>query len=371
MRNEYSCNLDYGYSNYLSHHGIKGQKWGVKMGPPYPLGQGDHSKAEIAGMKKGKKGRTTGGKVLGANSSALVEVSQDSVNDVVKALSKDYRNIVESNRAYKDYVPKSERKIRVASRLVAAAIPNVSNIILLANGLVNPSGAVVGGVALTVSLSGLIRDEIRNSKAVKKEKQLDAEREEEPIDKKSGLHKSNNERTPDECADRINPGYESYMTGSKNNCVACSLSYEMQRRGYDARARKTDKGVDLKVAVDTCFKGANMTVFEYDDSDMGIDSKTKMPAITKKQSDSLGYYAQKEIESQGVGARGVISVIWNGSNSGHAIAYENTSDGTVIYDCQSGEKFTSLNDVGEFSHINLMRTDKAKVNYDKLKGFME
>ena len=22
---------------YLAHHGIKGQKWGVKNGPPYPL----------------------------------------------------------------------------------------------------------------------------------------------------------------------------------------------------------------------------------------------------------------------------------------------------------------------------------------------
>lgn len=24
-------------SDYLSHHGIKGQKWGVRNGPPYPI----------------------------------------------------------------------------------------------------------------------------------------------------------------------------------------------------------------------------------------------------------------------------------------------------------------------------------------------
>ena len=23
---------------YLAHHGVKGQKWGVKNGPPYPIG---------------------------------------------------------------------------------------------------------------------------------------------------------------------------------------------------------------------------------------------------------------------------------------------------------------------------------------------
>lgn len=31
---------------YLVHHGIQGQKWGVKNGPPYPLSGGDYSPAE-------------------------------------------------------------------------------------------------------------------------------------------------------------------------------------------------------------------------------------------------------------------------------------------------------------------------------------
>ena len=34
MVNQFSFNLD---QNYLSHHGIKGQKWGKRNGPPYPL----------------------------------------------------------------------------------------------------------------------------------------------------------------------------------------------------------------------------------------------------------------------------------------------------------------------------------------------
>lgn len=37
----------------LVHHGIKGQKWGVKNGPPYPLGEGDKSRAE----KRASSGR--------------------------------------------------------------------------------------------------------------------------------------------------------------------------------------------------------------------------------------------------------------------------------------------------------------------------
>lgn len=38
---------------YLAHHGIKGQRWGVRKGPPYPLDAEDHTAAEKrAGWKK-------------------------------------------------------------------------------------------------------------------------------------------------------------------------------------------------------------------------------------------------------------------------------------------------------------------------------
>lgn len=37
----------------LAHHGIRGQKWGVRNGPPYPLGEKDHSASEKkAGWQK-------------------------------------------------------------------------------------------------------------------------------------------------------------------------------------------------------------------------------------------------------------------------------------------------------------------------------
>ena len=36
----------YSGESYLYHHGIRGQKWGVRNGPPYPLGSGAHSASE-------------------------------------------------------------------------------------------------------------------------------------------------------------------------------------------------------------------------------------------------------------------------------------------------------------------------------------
>jgi len=49
---------------YLVHHGILGQKWGKKNGPPYPLNPSDHSKSEqkagwMASLKHPKEESTS------------------------------------------------------------------------------------------------------------------------------------------------------------------------------------------------------------------------------------------------------------------------------------------------------------------------
>lgn len=41
--------------NELSHHGIMGQKWGTRNGPPYPLGGGDYSAREKREIYKRRK----------------------------------------------------------------------------------------------------------------------------------------------------------------------------------------------------------------------------------------------------------------------------------------------------------------------------
>jgi predicted transcriptional regulator len=48
--NDYRAYVESNY-NSIYHHGIKGQRWGVRNGPPYPLGSEDHSVREIIASK--------------------------------------------------------------------------------------------------------------------------------------------------------------------------------------------------------------------------------------------------------------------------------------------------------------------------------
>lgn len=42
-------------TDYLAHHGIKGQQWGKRNGPPYPLSGGDYSASEKKHLRKKSK----------------------------------------------------------------------------------------------------------------------------------------------------------------------------------------------------------------------------------------------------------------------------------------------------------------------------
>ena len=44
--------MEYSYRDELYHHGIQGQKWGKRNGPPYPLKSGAHTTAEKTGVGK-------------------------------------------------------------------------------------------------------------------------------------------------------------------------------------------------------------------------------------------------------------------------------------------------------------------------------
>lgn len=78
----------------LSHHGIEGQKWGVKNGPPYPLDAGDHSEAEKRAMKKEARKESKAYNKANKEVSRVVRQIEELDRDFQK--SQEYRDAVDA-----------------------------------------------------------------------------------------------------------------------------------------------------------------------------------------------------------------------------------------------------------------------------------
>ena len=92
--NEFRAYYELCCKNSISHHGIQGQKWGTRNGPPYPLKSGEHSPVEKTGIghnaankllsKYGSKSTAGMGEVLVAQLTAYA-VMMITVKAIVEA----------------------------------------------------------------------------------------------------------------------------------------------------------------------------------------------------------------------------------------------------------------------------------------------
>lgn len=92
----YSIFPENDWRNYLMHHGVKGQKWGVQNGPPYPLDAGNHSASEKkAGWRDSLKSKS---KISNKEySKALDNVFESNGYDRVKFSHETGENCYEKN----------------------------------------------------------------------------------------------------------------------------------------------------------------------------------------------------------------------------------------------------------------------------------
>lgn len=117
--------------DYLEHHGIEGQKWGVKNGPPYPLDAGDRSPREVrAALRKKNRAQDndalrvsknlSNADILSLAKQKTVESYQKALDDSVSGLKKMFP------REFKDYKDKyglSDAEVeKYVKRAVAARV---------------------------------------------------------------------------------------------------------------------------------------------------------------------------------------------------------------------------------------------------------
>lgn len=295
----------------LYHHGILGQKWGKRNGPPYPLKSSAHSKNEQHENWKKSLG--------GERNEELYR-----------------RNIKKQSGIFSK---ETLKKIKIGKRFSREDVAQKK------------------------------LDEIRNSKKG-------------PIDEKTGFHLKTKEMTAEQDIKKVNPVYSS-SKNTNNNCVYCSATFEVRRRGYDVTANLSGKPMNGRAVIHSMFpksKVNNIDPYNLIDKksssvnpQIGDLNKAKKYENLASNGDNRDY-AKTVINtlSKEQNSRGCLLVSW-GFGGGHAISYEVKNGNVRIFDGQNGKIYSgkSVEDILSSTYmVANVRLDDVDFDTKKVKGAM-
>lgn len=165
--------------------------------------------------------------------------------------------------------------------------------------------------------------------------------------------------TLDEDMAAVNPNYNTVKFDYDENCGACTIAYDLRRRGYDVTAvdeREYRKGGNRLSDLRNCYDDAILVTAATIEQKYGVDLPNVYPPTKEEMS-----YIEHDMLNEGEGARGNLIMNWI-DGGGHSIAWE-VEDGEVVYrDCQSNRKI----DIEEYriyaSRFAYFRTDNLTPN---------
>lgn len=321
----------YTIGGILYHHGILGQKWGKRNGPPYPLSEGAHSSSEKkAGYKKS---------IGGGRNESLYNRSKQSNKQGGFSLD-DYDE--EEQELMKELM--DDEGFREAFEVSDEDYENF-----------------------------------------KKTKNTQGSFKNESVDPETGFKLKKKDTPPQKDLKVVNPTYKDGGVEARNNCVYCSATFEMRRRGYDVTTNFSKEPMNGFKLYNSIFPGNKQEIIKTSSSNIltsnsvpsnfGFDYRNKGKEIeeasrkalfgenTKHAKEVIAYMKKQKDQ------RGAIGLGW-GVDGGHMACYEVKNGKFTVYDAQIGKEFKGkdLEDLLSATiFCSYARLDNVEVNKKKIK----
>lgn len=318
---------------YLKHHGILGQKWGKKNGPPYPLDASDHSSSE---KKAGWR----------------------------KSLDKD--SSTEDNKR-KGLSDKQKKAIKIGATVAVTALAAYGTYRLVKSGKLDKyidigktkADSLLKKKAGDSKVGDIKVDDLLNNASTAKTNPS--------VNNIRMVHGVKKLAKPESLSDiikNVNPnlGNNDY----RNNCSACGIASFLRSKGYDVTAKSTGgKQQILGGVIEECFKGVKV-----------------MDGSAVKFGRSRQDAAEMLVNKFGNNASGVVSVQWkkeltrNGQGGGHIFNWE-IKDGVVkFFDGQNNRDDSVVSSLywrmmNPNDSLTIARLDNAEINFDAIKKYVE
>ena len=305
----------------LYHHGILGQQWGKRNGPPYPLGSSDHSPRE---------------RRLGWRKSLDKKPS--------KQYNKSKGLTDEQKTALKVGAIATGTALAVVGGVYLAKTGKLDDLIMLGRSRV---GHVVGD-----SKSGSIGD------SAQKVADSVAKQTKESVERVNGFKKLPRKESIDEAIKNANP-LKGTVEG-KNNCSACGFATFMRMQGYDVVAKSTNGEMqNMNGMVEECFKNAK--VIDGSAIKFGKSPEDASQMLTKKF---------------GENAQGVCAVQWFGKSSGHVFNWAIKDGSTEFFDGKNGQNDATIRKlywrmIDKYGNLQIARLDNAEIIPEKIAKYVE
>lgn len=324
----------------LSHHGIVGQKWGHRNGPPYPLGAESHSKAQIAAAKKAgvKVGKSTGRYVKARSSKVAGQAVSASKpgggqNAYINSLIKSGKAKIDDLKDYQvGSLTKFTRSDRPGEEWVSGLINGHDfDWQEMSSMVVNGTDHVDENVAKTIA---------RNNANFRTSDNF------QDIDENGNVVRDHSfGQLLNRDLDLCNPGFGD--AGTTQNCAKCSADLEMRLRGYEVNAGRQSYPSSAD-AMGYWFKGAQRIDMDSDAAEDGLRSYGPMTS-------------------------GTISIRYPDNGGGHSMHWTNDKDGNFeIQDGQNGRCFESVKEMmdeygaDKSASVSTYRLDNCEPNLDAM-----